>query len=348
MEPLLPAQFMWSSSGHFHRMKRCGYLCGAVALLALPGRVHAEDAAAAAQVLFEQGRDLLRAGKAAAACPLLEESQRLDPANGTLLALAMCHEAEGKLASAWAEFVRVAHLAKRDGQTSRETWASERAAALRPRLSMLEVRVAPEVKQLPRVSVARNGAFLHPGSWDLPVPVDGGEHRITVTAEGYLDWEHVVTIAAEGARHVVLVDQLRKDDAVVVDKDRPTPSKPPATANNQQDTPSDGGWTTLQWAGVTMAGAGIASWLGGAAVMYAALNTYAEGDRCTGPCRLGKQHDARRLGNWATGLGIGGAALVLAGGGLLLWGGDSSETRATGLGLDVHQTGAHLAVRGSF
>jgi len=339
---------MWFNSGWFHRAKRCGYLCGAVALLALPARVHAEDAAAAAQVLFEQGRDLLRAGKAAAACPLLEESQRLDPANGTLLALAMCHEAEGKLASAWAEFARVAHLAKRDGQTSRENWATERAAALRPRLSMLEVRIAPEVRQLPGVSVARNGVFLQPSSWDLPVPVDGGEHRITVTAEGYLDWQRVVTIASEGARHIVLVDQLQKADTVTVSAEPVAPPTPLTTATNPKDASTDGSWTTLQWAGVTMAGAGIASWLGGAAVMYAALNTYAEGDRCTGACRIDKQHDARRLGNWATGLGIGGAALVLAGGGLWLWGGDSSDSPATGLGLDVRQTGAQLAVMGVF
>jgi len=63
--------------------------------------------AAAAEALFQEGRALLMAGKAEQACPKLEDSQRLDPATGTLMALALCHEQEGKLASAWAAFADV-------------------------------------------------------------------------------------------------------------------------------------------------------------------------------------------------------------------------------------------------
>ena len=78
-------------------------------------------------------------GDAHAACPKLTESLRLDRATGTLLALAMCHEVDGHLASAWTEYLEVIARAKRDGRPDREEAARQYAHALEARLSMLDI-----------------------------------------------------------------------------------------------------------------------------------------------------------------------------------------------------------------
>ena len=68
-----------------------------------------------AEVLFQEGKKLLKEGKIAEACDKLEASDRLESSIGTLLNLADCREKTGQLASAWAAFVKAAQSAKRSG-----------------------------------------------------------------------------------------------------------------------------------------------------------------------------------------------------------------------------------------
>ena len=267
---------------------------------------------ATAEALFEQGKQLLRAGNAAAACPKLAESQRIDPSTGTLLALAMCHEADGKLASAWAAFLSVEARARNEGRPDREQAARARAQALRPRLSTLEVRVPAEVASSNGVEVRRDGTVLGHGAWNVIVPIDGGEHAVEVSAPGRATWQHKVQVKTEADAAVLVVPPLASAPAGATGY--PTPaSKPP------------GGWSTLEWAGVGVASAGVIGLGVGGYFLSSALGKKSdsshdcEGNVC-GPEGAAARRVAVERGNTATIFGIAGGVLAAGGATLFLVG----------------------------
>ncbi len=258
--------------------------------------------AATAEALFEQGKQLLRAGNAAAACPKLAESQRIDPSTGTLLALAMCHEADGKLASAWAEFITVEARARDEGRLDREQAAHERARALKPRLSTLEIRVPAEVAALPGLEVRRDGTVQGGGAWNVVVPVDGGEHVIEVSAPGKAPWRGAASVKTEADAAVLLVPPLAASKA------SPTQAAP-ADAKR---------WSGLEWTGVGLAGAGVVGLGIGGYFLGSALGNKSDSSKdCAGNVCGPEGAEARRAavsdGNRATAFAIAGGVLLAGG-----------------------------------
>src|SRR5690348_1322873 len=73
-----------------------------------------------AEQLFRSGKAQMLNGEFAKACPQLAESYALAPATGSLLALALCREGEGKLASASLAYKEVVARASAAGQMERE------------------------------------------------------------------------------------------------------------------------------------------------------------------------------------------------------------------------------------
>src|SRR5262249_16693409 len=85
----------------------------AIALAITVGASPARAQSPEADVLFREGKKLLKDGQIAEACEKLDASERLQSTVGTLLNLADCRERNHQLATAWATFRKAAVAAKK-------------------------------------------------------------------------------------------------------------------------------------------------------------------------------------------------------------------------------------------
>jgi hypothetical protein len=160
---------------------------------------------AQAETLYQQGEQLMNAGKPQEACPKFEEAERLDPGVGTEFHLAECYEQTGRTASAWAGYVE---LAGKVDNADQVTKLRARASALEPKLSRLRITVPPSVAALDGIDVERDGVKVGQPSWGTPAPVDPGKHRVTARANGYAPWETFVDVEQPGATVEIAVPAL--------------------------------------------------------------------------------------------------------------------------------------------
>lgn len=188
------------------------WLLGA-ALLAIPwGEASAEappEVRATAEKLYQDAYALSLAGHHARACKLYEESDRIDPANGTKLELARCYERTGRPASAWALYITVADGDRSTGKNRpREAEARARARALEASLPRLVVSVPQGVARLSGLKISRDGMPLGEALWGTAMPVDLGEHRIRASAPGQTPWEERAQVSRLGETVTVTVPLL--------------------------------------------------------------------------------------------------------------------------------------------
>jgi hypothetical protein len=187
-----------------------------VAVTSLSAAAHAQSTnAALAETLFQEARRLIAEKNYAEACPKLAESQRLDPATGTLLNLAVCHQDEGKLATAWVEFNNALSSARRDRRPDREQLAREHIATLEPRLSHVTL-VVPEAARVPGLEVKLDGTTVGAAAWGLSVPVDSGAHALTASAPGKRTWSSRFDVADGAGHQAIEIPVLATDVPVVV------------------------------------------------------------------------------------------------------------------------------------
>jgi len=285
---------------------------------------HAGDTAIA-ESLFREGKVLMKQGDYSKACPKLAESQRLDPASGTMLAVALCHEKAGKLATAWAEYLEADALARQDGRAARSEAAQKRAAALEPKLAKLEIVVDGATGELAGLQIRLDGILLQQAVWSTAMPVDPGEHSLEATATDKKPWQTTVTFTAPAEQQQITIGPLEDLPPSPIEKEapKPTPDEVPES--------SDATWV----AGGILGGLGLAALGVGTFFGVRALDQIGEAqerctvDHCTDPEAIDLNDSGALSADLSTGLLIGGGVATAAGIALLLTAalqeGESSE-----------------------
>jgi hypothetical protein len=151
------------------------------------------------------------------ACPRLERSYKLDPATGTLLNVAVCHEAVGKTASAWNEFRDVVAMSRRENRDDRAKFAQDRIDQLKTRLSTLTVRQT--VKE-PGLAWKLDDANVGTESLGIALPIDPGHHTVEAVAPGKQPWKTTVDVVRDGETKTIEIPTLVVLPAEVAQKSR--------------------------------------------------------------------------------------------------------------------------------
>ncbi len=164
-----------------------------------------------AQGLFDEGLKLMDAGRYPEACPKFVESQRLDPGGGTLLNIALCHEKEGRLATATLDYDEAIAQAVRDKRSDRESFARAHLQQLAPLVPHIAVTVGKGVPE--GASVRIDDTPVPAAALGVPLPFNAGKHLVTATAPGRGTFKQEVTVRDGDLRRLEVSD-LPPPDAV--------------------------------------------------------------------------------------------------------------------------------------
>jgi hypothetical protein len=232
-----------------------------------------------------------------------------------LLALASCHEADGKLASAWAEYVDAATRYRRDGKPDRADTAQQRAALLEPKLAKITVSIA-QGADVPGLQVKRDGSVIGAGAFGTPLPVDRGDHTIEATAPGRQPFSKRVTML-DGAKENITIPILPEGATAA-------PPEVPVAPPPDKPAPATSAGPPLRTIGIVAGAAGIIAigiggYFGAQAISKNSdsnANNHCVNDRCDA---FGKKTrlDAISAGNTSTALFVVGG--LLAAGGVVLF-----------------------------
>lgn len=292
-----------------------GTICG------IPHVTRAEDAARArADALFEQGKAHMGAGDLEHGCAELAQSFRLEPATGSLLALALCHEKQGKNLSALVEFREVLARSEREGRGDRARAAQLKVLTLEPKIPSIRIDV-PKDQPVDGLVVKLNGVELRTDQLGTAIPVDGPRVQIEASAAGRRAWRSSVPVAEQAQVVALMLPELEPLTEAPAPGPRASAAEAPAAAAPKASAPAHPG-RAAKIVSLTAAGVGVVSLVASGALTLRAArlddrsSRECDGNLCT---QEGKdlRLDARSAGSAATITGA--AGLALAGVGIVTY-----------------------------
>jgi hypothetical protein len=165
--------------------------------------------AAQAQALFDTGLAEMKAKLYDKGCPILAQSQLLDPQPGTLFTLAVCQERRGHIATAvtlYDEYLALYQrlpTAQQVQQSSRPQVAKENRDKLAPEVPLLTLSLPPDAPA--GTVVKRDGKAVAATALGVALPVNPGDHEITTEAPRGPVWELSITLA-KGDKQIVSLE----------------------------------------------------------------------------------------------------------------------------------------------
>jgi hypothetical protein len=344
--------FLTASSGPAARFRRrsTAALCG-MALFSASLAVRADDTdiALTAEALFVRARTLMKERRYDEACAAFENSERLDPASGTLLNLGVCRESQGRPASAYRAYSAGLALSRVERNSDGETLATKRLAAIEPTVPRVVVWVrAPR----PGLVVRLDGAELDFSALSQPIPVDPGEHRIDSSGPDQAPWSTQFRVGGPGSQTIQIESPPLESDpakpaastSAVVPPVAPRASSTPVASPSSRPFP---------WAVALSGGVGAAGLLGTAYFGIRAMrqwdtrNEHCTASHCDATAARASERaaDNARLADIAAGIAIVGAGAAVS---LLLFDGGSDQRSATGPSVRVASHGADLELSCEF
>lgn len=277
---------------------------------------------ASANELMQGATDDYKKGDCASAAQKLERVIELAPDTvNARVALGICEEKLGLLASAWEHYRQAEQVPATPQNASLRAEARRLRSALTPRLARLTIEVPEPVARLPGLTVLRDGVQVDATQWGEPQPVNKGTHTIKATATGKQRWEATIEITSEGVTESVRVGPLNDDPPSKPSETRAGPSlsstRAPAPLVATPPTPPPRG-SALRTTGLVIAGVGLAT-LGAAAVTGAVAmskkkesDAHCNGDVCD-PTGFNLRTSGLTFAAVSTGTFIAGSTLLVGG-----------------------------------
>ncbi|WP_437775183.1 hypothetical protein [Sorangium sp. So ce1097] len=236
------------------RFRRSTHVLAVLGLLSvsLPALPAAAQDIAAADALFNRGLAEMQAGRHETGCKALAESQRIDPQPGTLFTLAACEAEWGRIATAVTRFGDYLALVGRmtpaevRRQGERPRIAREKREQLSPRVPNLSISLPPGAPA--GTVVKRNGLELGEASLGIALPVDPGEHLVSIQAPGRpVRTQHITIAPGETTELTLELKETPSPQAPATNeptqalKETPAPRPPaPPPAGAQPTAPGNG------------------------------------------------------------------------------------------------------------